>query len=139
MLPDAEVFGGQPTPAVGFAPGHATLQLLCERAGVWPEESLSTDYYVLQVGDTRPTAARIARDLREKGHVVETDVADRSFGAQMGYADGINAETVVIVGEQDLENDEVTLKEMDEGEQVSVPVESFPGEDDRPTFDDFTE
>ncbi len=78
-----EGFGGQPTPAVGFAPGHATLQLLCQRAGVWPAEELSTDYYVLQVGDTRPTAARIARDLRERGHVVESDVADRSFGAQM--------------------------------------------------------
>ncbi|WP_434530366.1 histidine--tRNA ligase [Haloarcula sp. NS06] len=134
-----EGFGGQPTPAVGFAPGHATLQLLCQRAGVWPAEELSTDYYVLQVGDTRPTAARIARDLRERGHVVESDVADRSFGAQMGYADGINAETVVIVGEQDLENDEVTLKEMDDGEQVSVPLSEFPGDHDRPTFEDFTE
>jgi histidyl-tRNA synthetase len=132
-----EGFGGQPTPAVGFAPGHATLQLLCERAGVWPDEALSTDYYVLQVGDTRPTAARIARDLREKGHVVETDIADRSFGAQMGYADGVNAETVVIVGERDLEDGEVTLKEMDDGEQVSAPVEDFPGDYDRPTFGDF--
>jgi histidyl-tRNA synthetase len=134
-----EGFGGQPTPAVGFAPGHATLQLLCQRAGVWPAEELSTDYYVLQVGDTRPTAARIARDLRERGHVVESDVADRSFGAQMGYADGINAETVVIVGEQDLANDEVTLKEMDDGEQVSVPLSEFPGDHDRPTFEDFAE
>jgi len=134
-----EGFGGQPTPAVGFAPGHATLQLLCERAGVWPAEELSTDYYVLQVGDTRPTAARIARDLRETGHVVETDIADRSFGAQMSYADGVNAETVVIVGERDLENDEVTIKEMDEGEQISVPVSEFPGDRDRPTFEDFAE
>ena len=134
-----EGFGGQPTPAVGFAPGHATLQLLCERAGVWPAETLSTDYYVLQVGDTRPTAARIARDLRERGHVVESDVASRSFGAQMGYADDINAETVVIVGEQDLENDEVTVKEMDGGEQVAVPVDAFPGDHDRPTYADFAE
>ncbi|MFC6757142.1 MULTISPECIES: histidine--tRNA ligase [Haloarcula] len=134
-----EGFGGQPTPAVGFAPGHATLQLLCERAGVWPEEALATDYYVLQVGDTRPTAARIARDLREKGHVVETDVADRSFGAQMGYADNVNAETVVIVGERDLENDEITIKEMDDGEQIAVPVDEFPGDRDRPTFADFAE
>jgi len=132
-----EGFGGQPTPAVGFAPGHATLQLLCERAGIWPKEELSTDYYVLQVGDTRSTAARIARDLRAKGHVVETDIADRSFGAQMGYADSINAETVVIVGERDLEDGEVTLKEMDEGEQVAVPVEAFPGDRERPTFEDF--
>jgi histidyl-tRNA synthetase len=133
-----EGFGGQPTPAVGFAPGYATLSLLCQRAGVWPEEALSTDYYVLQVGQTRAVAARIARELRERGHVVESDVSGRSFGAQLDYADSINAETVVIVGEQDLENDEVTLKEMESGEQVTAPVDEFPGDYQRPTVEKFT-
>ena len=131
-----EDFGGQPTPAVGVAPGHATLSLLLKEAGVWPEEALQTDYYVLTVGDTRATAARVARDLRERGHVVESDVADRSFGAQMGYADGINAETVVVVGERDLAADEVTVKDMESGDQTQVPIEGFPGE--RPTDDDLT-
>jgi len=132
-----ESFGGQPTPAVGVALGDATLQLLCERAGVWPAEELSTDYYVLQVGDTRSVAARIARDLRESGHVVETDVADRSFGAQMSYADSVNAETVVIVGEQDLANDEVTIKDMATGDQTTAPVDEFPGDRDGPTYEDY--
>jgi histidyl-tRNA synthetase len=131
-----ESFGGQPTPAVGVAPGHATLSLLCQRAGVWPEEEPSTDYYVLQVGDTRPVAARVARDLRDRGHVVESDVAGRSFGAQLDYADSVNAETVVIVGEQDLENDELTIKDMESGDQTQVPVDEFPGEHDRPTYED---
>ena len=132
-----EGFGGQPTPAVGFAPGYATLSLLCQRAGVWPEEELTTDYYVLQVGDTRDVAARVAGDLRERGHVVESDISGRSFGAQLDYADSINAETVVIVGEQDLENDELTLKEMASGDQIAVPVDAFPGDHERPTLDDF--
>jgi histidyl-tRNA synthetase len=134
-----ESFGGQPTPAVGVAPGHAPLQLLCQRAGVWPDEELSTDYYLLTVGDTGDVAARIARELRQAGNVVETDVADRSFGAQMGYADGINAETVVIVGEQDLANDEVTVKDMTTGDQTTAPVDDFPGDRDAPTYDDFAE
>jgi len=132
-----EGFGGQPTPAVGFAPGYATLSLLCQRAGVWPEERLTTDYYVLQVGETRKTAARIARELRDRGHIVESDVSGRSFGAQLDYADSINAETVVIVGERDLAEGQVTLKAMDSGDQVQVPVEAFPGEYDRPTLADF--
>jgi histidyl-tRNA synthetase len=130
-------FGGQPTPAVGVALGDATLQLLCERAGVWPAEELATDYYVLTVGDTRDVAARIARDLRDRGHVVETDLSDRGFGSQLSYADSINARTVVVVGEQDLSNDEVTLKEMASGEQTTAPVDEFPGDHDEPTYDDF--
>jgi len=134
-----EDFGGQPTPAVGVALGvmNSTLPLLLQRAGVWPEEALSTDYYVLSVGDTRAEAGRVARDLRERGHVVETDVADRGFGSQLGYADGINAETVVVVGERDLEHGEVTVKDMDSGDETTAPFESFPGERDRPTYDDF--
>ncbi len=132
-----EGFGGQTMPAVGVAPGHATLSLLLQRAGVGPAEELRTDYYVLRVGETRSVAGRIARELRERGNVVETDLSGRSFGSQMNYADSINAETVVIVGERDLENDEVTVKDMESGDQTAVPVGSFPGEHDRPIYDDF--
>ncbi|MFC4450965.1 histidine--tRNA ligase [Halorussus aquaticus] len=133
-----ESFGGQPTPAVGVAPGAAPLSLLCQRAGVWPDEELATDYYVLQVGDTRDVAAEVSRELRAEGHVVETDVSGRSFGAQLDYADSIGAETVVIVGEQDLADGNVTVKDMDSGEQTQVPVDDFPPEDvARPTYEDF--
>ena len=134
-----ESFGGQPTPAVGVAPGHATLKLLCQRAGVWPDEALSTDYYVLSVGDTRSEAAALARDLRalDDDVVVESDVSDRSFGAQLGYADSINAETVVVVGERDLENGEYTVKDMASGDETTVPVEEFPPEDGLPTYEDY--
>jgi histidyl-tRNA synthetase len=134
-----ESFGGQPTPAVGVAPGvmNSTLPLLLEEAGVLPEEAVSTDYYVLTVGDTREVAARVARELRASGNVVETDVSGRSFGSQMGYADSINAETVVIVGEQDLANDEVTVKEMASGKQTTAPVDDFPGDREQPRYEDF--
>ncbi len=132
-----ERFGGQPTPAVGVAPGHATLQLLCERAGVWPDGTPATDYYVLNVGDTRAVAAEVARQLRNRGHIVETDVSGRSFGAQMSYADSINAETVVIVGERDLENGEVTIKDMATGDQTTAPIDDFPGDLDRPTYEEY--
>jgi histidyl-tRNA synthetase len=132
-----EEFGGQPTPAVGVAPGHATLHLLCQRAGVYPDEAVSTDYYVLSVGETRPEALRVARDLRERGHVVETDLNDRGFGSQLSYADSINAETVVVVGERDLEDGNVTVKDMASGDETTAPFESFPGDRERPTYDDF--
>jgi histidyl-tRNA synthetase len=132
-----ESYGGQPAPAVGVALGHAPLSLLLQRAGVWPEEALSTDYYVLQVGDTRGVAGEIVRELRGLGHIVETDVSDRNFGSQMSYADSINAETVVIVGEQDLANDEVTVKDMESGEQTTVALDEFPPQEGRPTYDDF--
>jgi len=68
---------------------------------------------------------------------VEDTLSSRSFGAQLDYADSINAETVVIVGERDLADGEVTVKEMETGDQLQVPVESFPGEHRHPTLADF--
>jgi histidyl-tRNA synthetase len=132
-----EGYGGEPTPAVGVGIGHETLSLLCQRAGVWPEEATETDYYVLTVGDTRETALGIAQELRELGHVVESDLAGRGFGDQLSYADGIDAETVVIVGEQDLEDDAVTIKDMGSGEQTQAPLSEFPPAEGRPTYEDF--
>ncbi len=132
-----EDLGGPSIPAVGVAPGGATLALLCKRAGVWPDERVETDYYVLQIGETRAAAADITRQLRDLGHVVETDVSDRGFSGQLSYADAINAETVVVVGEQDLEDDAVTIKDMESGDQTQVPLEQFPPEHGRPTYDDF--
>jgi len=60
------------------------------------------------------------RDLREKGLTVETDLAGRSFGDQLGYADDINAKRVLIVGERDLENDQVTMKHMNSGDEENL-------------------
>jgi histidyl-tRNA synthetase len=55
----------------------------------------------------------------------------------MGYADSIEAETVVIVGERDLADGVVTLKDMKSGDQTQAPLDSFPPSEGRPTYEDF--
>ncbi|XGI82893.1 histidine--tRNA ligase [Halorutilales archaeon Cl-col2-1] len=120
-----ETFGGQPTPAVGFAPGDATLELLMKRAGVWPDERIHTDYYVAVIGDVRQTAVEVAQSLRAEDNVVEIDLSNRGFSGQLEYADSINAEKTVIVGERDLSEGVVTVKEMETGDQKQVPLEEF--------------
>lgn len=132
-----ESYGGPPTPAVGVAPGFATLSLLLQRAGAWPAETQTTDYVIVQAGDTRPVAADIARTLRERGNTVELDLNDRSVGRQLEYADTVNATTAVIVGERDLADDAVTLRDMTTGDQAKVPVTDFPGPHDHPRLTDY--
>ncbi|MFW6317598.1 MAG: His/Gly/Thr/Pro-type tRNA ligase C-terminal domain-containing protein, partial [Halorubrum sp.] len=53
------------------------------------------------------------------------------------YADSINAETVVVVGERDLANGEYTVKDMESGDETTVSVEEFPPEDGLPTDEDY--
>ncbi|MFP4174519.1 MAG: histidine--tRNA ligase [Halobacteriales archaeon] len=120
-----EEFGGPSTPAVGFGIGDATLELLMKQAGVWPDEETTVDYYVAVIGDVRETATRVAESLRDEGNEVEIDVTGRGFSGQLEHADSVGATRTVIVGERDLTNDEVTVKEMESGEQEQRPVEEF--------------
>ena len=120
-----EEFGGQPMAACGFGLGDATLQLLMEQAGVWPDEAVDTDYFVAVIGDVRDTANRVARSLRADGHVVEMALAERGFSDQLDRADRVNASTTVIVGERDLEEGEVTVKDMATGDQEQRDVEDL--------------
>ncbi|MFP4115832.1 MAG: histidine--tRNA ligase [Candidatus Aenigmatarchaeota archaeon] len=120
------LFGGEEVPAVGFAIGDAVIEELMRREGVWPEEKLTTDVYVLPVsGDVKDKALELVSKLRERGLVVETDLKDRNVSAQLDYANSIGAEKVVIVGERDLKEGKVTLKEMSSGDEKLINVEDI--------------
>ena len=115
------IFGDQEVPAVGFAFGYSTTVELLKKEDRWPLKEVETDIYVLSVSENvRDTALEYATTLREKGLSVETDLSGRGFGEQLGYADSINAERVLIVGERDLENDQVTMKHMDSGKEEEI-------------------
>lgn len=114
-------FGEREVPAVGFAFGYSPTIELLKKEDRYPLREIETDVYVLTVSESvRDVALDYATKLREKGLSVETDLAGRGFGSQLGYADDMNAKRVLIVGERDLENDEVTMKHMDSGEEESI-------------------
>jgi histidyl-tRNA synthetase len=119
------VFGDRDVPAVGFAFGYSPTVELLKKEDRWPLKEIETDVYVLTVSDSvRDVGLEYARELREKGLKVETDLSSRGFGSQLGYADEMNAKRVLIVGERDLENDEVTMKHMDTGEEETLEKEN---------------
>lgn len=114
-------FGDREVPAVGFAFGYSTTIELLKKEDIYPLEKVETDVYVLTVSESvRDVALEYAKDLRKEGLTVETDLADRGFGDQLGYADDINAKRVLIVGERDLEKDQVTMKHMYSGEEEEI-------------------
>ncbi len=114
-------FGDREVPAVGFAFGYSTTIELLKKEDRYPLREVETDVYVLSVSESvRDVALDYATRLRQEGLSVETDLAGRGFGSQLGYADDMNAKRVLIVGERDLENDEVTMKHMDSGEEENL-------------------
>jgi len=114
-------FGTQDVPAVGFAFGYSPTMQLLEELDAVPAKSLTTDAYVLAVSDSvRDVALEYAKGLRSEGLTVETDLTGRSVGEQFGYADRINADHVIVVGERDLEEGVVTVQDMESGDEEQV-------------------
>ena len=114
-----EELGGQPTPAVGFATG---LERLMETyISIHNLEDKVPDLYILSMGEKENQAAiMIAQDLREKGYVIEKDVLERSFKAQMKYADKIRAKYLIVIGENELQTNTAKLKNMKTGEEKLI-------------------
>ena len=110
--------GGKPTPACGFAMGVERLVTLIQESGGAPEHE-GTDVYVVHQGDAASRMApRVAEGLRDQGINVLFNCGGGSFKSQMKKADASGAMFAVIIGDDEANAGEVTLKPLRaEGEQ----------------------
>ena len=115
-----ELFGGEPTSATGFAIGLSTTQLVLKEANKLPKIDVTVEYYVAPVDEKlRTKAIEIAQKLRKKASV-EIDMMRRSLSKQLEYAAKNNFKKIVIVGDKDLKNKQVTIKDLKTGEEKKV-------------------
>ena len=112
-----EMLGGAPTPAVGWAMGMERLNSLLPQI-----EAQKIDYYI--VSDNQIEAVKLAQKLREKGKSAEFDYQGKKFGKQFEKAGKI-AKYAVILGEDEIKNGEVSVKNMETGEQNKLKLEDF--------------
>lgn len=116
--------GGKPAPACGFAMGIERLMALIEAQGELPEPP-APDVYVVHQGEVAERLAfRAAEALRDIGCAVLTHMGGGSFKSQMKRADASGAQLAVIVGDDEAQNDEVSVKPLRiEAEQRRVSLE----------------
>ncbi len=120
-----ELFGGQSTPATGFAMGYATLLLLLKEKGLLPKISLGPDYYIAVVSDDiRKEALKLASGLRKK-YSVDIDLMKRTLSKQLKYADSIGARKVIVLGPDELKSREVKIKDMATGKEKRIKISSL--------------
>jgi histidyl-tRNA synthetase len=117
-----ELFGGETCPAVGYAMGDVVLELMMRKEGLWPAETLQTDYFVAGVGNVRKTVIELVTKLR-KSHSVEYDLLSRNLTNQIKYADKIGAKKLIIVGERDLKEGIVTIRDLVSGKEERKKID----------------
>ncbi|NLL37047.1 MAG: histidine--tRNA ligase [Fretibacterium sp.] len=118
----AESIGGPSLPGVGFAAGLDRIVLVMEQQGCSFGRSPQTQVYVVaQDPEARAATQVLAHELRRNRVSAEQDSGNRSFKAQMKAAGASGAAWVCILGPEELQKDLVTLKNLETGEQASLP------------------
>jgi len=113
-------FGGSQEGATGFALGDATTELLLKEKGLLPKTDPGVDYYIAPINEkVRKQAINIANKLREK-YKVEIDLMQRNLSRQLDYANSIKAKKVIIIGERDLAEKKVTIRDMLSGKEKKI-------------------
>ncbi len=121
-----KVFGGKEVESTGFALGFDRLMNAIEELTDCENESSYLDVYVAPISDdVRLKAYEITQTLRRSGLRCDVDLNNKKFRKIMNYADKINVENVVIIGKKDLDEGNVTVKNMTTGMQDTVKIEAI--------------
>lgn len=116
-----EDIGGPDAPGIGFALSIERLLLALEAEGVALEEQDQLDMYVVVMGEAaKAKAVELVSEFRANGISADMDYADRKMKAQMKTADRQGAKYVIVLGETELEEQAVNVKEMETGNQEKV-------------------
>ena len=122
----SETLGGPPIPGVGFGLGIERLLLTMEESGIEIPEPEGADAFIAYVGDdAKKKALELTSVLRRKGLAIAMDPMGRNMKGQFKYADRLNAAYTIVIGEDELAAGEVTLKNMESGEQTKVAFEDL--------------
>jgi histidyl-tRNA synthetase len=121
-----EVFGGEPTPAVGVAHGLDRIALAMETQKIVLPARQVKSVLVIPVQETvKGEAIRIAHTLREAGLIVEFEVMGRKMGKALEDADRRKMDYAVIVGEREMDEDAVVVKDLAKREQTTVAIDKL--------------
>lgn len=118
-----ESLGGVETPAVGFAMGIERLLLAIENGNIDIEKKEPIEVYIVAIGkEASKIGDKILNNLRIKGIKGDRCYQDKGLKYQMKQGNKVNAKNVIIIGEEEVKENKVLLKNMETGLQEEVSI-----------------
>lgn len=114
---------GMKYPAVGVSFGLNVIYEILKDRKEFSEKAL-TDIFIIPMG-TEIQCLKIAQDLRNAGYKVEVEMKSKKMKKALDYANNENIPYVLILGEDELTNNCITLKDMNNKTQEQVSLASL--------------
>lgn len=113
--------GGQPTPAIGFSGGVERLIREMKRREVDIGKRQSPDIFVAQLGDAaRKKSLKLFEDLRRADFKVAESFSKDGLKPQMEIANKLGAKFAIILGQKEIMDDTILIRDMESGIQETV-------------------
>jgi len=113
--------GGPDTPGAGFGLGLERLLLALESQNLEIPQQEARDVYVVTIGQqARHKAFEFLQLMRSNNILADMDHVGRSVKAQFKYADKANVSWVCILGEEELQNNQIKVRSMKDGSEELV-------------------
>ncbi len=123
-----EELGGKSTPGIGFGSGIERYVITMEELGITPPPEPSPRITVSYLGETAKLAAlKLINTLHNESIGALFTPGDRSLKAQLKRANRINADFAVILGEDELNDGNVMIRDLNNSEQHLVKLSEVPG------------
>ena len=121
-----ESLGGPALSGIGFGMGITRVILAMREQGLDNITPKAPVLYIAALGASAGVKAlEITERMRKSGKYAECDVVGRSLKAQMKYANKIGAEYTLIIGDSEIEAGRAQLRNMKDGTQTEVSLDSF--------------
>jgi histidyl-tRNA synthetase len=121
-----EEIGGPETPGIGFALSIERFIAALKAEGVNIEINQGIDCYLITLGEeAKDYSVGLLQQLRLAGISAERDYLNRKIKAQFKAADRLKAKFVAILGDEELKNNKINVKNMETGDQVELDLDSF--------------
>jgi histidyl-tRNA synthetase len=122
----AEEIGNRDLPGIGFALGIERLLLSLEAKDIELPVESGVDLYITVIGDkAKKESFKLLDKLRNQGFRTEIDYLGRGVGSQMKSADRMNAEYTIIIGEDELNNNSATIRNMKSGDEKEIKLSNL--------------
>ncbi len=120
-----EELGGEPTPAIGFAAGIERLILAIENNNKITKKN--PDIYIISMDESSYKYSFVVENRlrRNKKLKIISDKLRRTMKSQMKDANRLMAKNVIIIGEEEMNSGQLTLKDMNTGDQQKLTLDNI--------------
>lgn len=123
----ANNFSKQNLPGVGMSIGLTRLFYQLQELGLVEKmQGANTDVLVLPMDPSLHIyAIEVLKEIKDQGLKADIYLESGKFKKKMNYADKIGAKYAIIIGEEEADNKEVSIKNMESGEQTKQKIEEL--------------